>query len=96
MDRPTGHYTHERLIALEDSHKSLIDLVGLLLDIIKEDELLITQACCFSDKKMGRKLREQHMDTFQTMLSRKFDETKVMLGIPAVEQAKKIRKEAGL
>lgn len=24
MDRPTGNYTHERLIALEDSHKSLL------------------------------------------------------------------------
>lgn len=28
-DRPTGSYTHERLIALEDSHKELKQLCAL-------------------------------------------------------------------
>ena len=27
MDRPTGNYTHERLIALEDSHKAMMTLL---------------------------------------------------------------------
>lgn len=34
MDRPTGNYTHERLIALEDSHASLLKRMSDILVII--------------------------------------------------------------
>ncbi len=38
MDRPTGHYTHERLIALEDSHKELIDCLNAIKQAAQKKE----------------------------------------------------------
>lgn len=35
MDRPTGNYDHERLIALEDSHKAMIDWIDRELGWLK-------------------------------------------------------------
>ena len=38
MDRPTGNYTHDRLIALEDSHKELIDCLNAIKQATEKSE----------------------------------------------------------
>lgn len=61
----------------KQTHDALIKKVNeisaqnaVMHEALESAEKLITQACCLSDVKMGRSLREKHSNTFNVMLAK--------------------------